>query len=313
MTTEQLQFLKREFENFIKTFEKRDYSDDFNLETPLLELEQIEQVYFNTNIVLNKLKNVIMPKVNIEHDAFSDSLEIVNNIKPIKIKYKGLDEKRTNIYKYVLTTISRNTALNCKIGTLPNLERSKCFEDLNLFDKREIEIVIKGKNRDMNEFKNLVLIEPNLEKRAFWIDLMPVNLNPIAPKFVKNISYCSDNRSLLLSTKDAFESLREAEIRPLDSFPCNYKIEETTTVSNHFQRKCIVNIDTLQNDLLIETLQSLKWQIYERPEFFKGIQMIQVGRSAVLFVIRIENIKRSIDMLKNAKNAKIIIELEDSK
>lgn len=185
---ENLQFLKLEFDNFIEKFVKKDSTNDFNLETPSLELEPIEQVHFTTKTVLNKFNNVIMPKVNIDNVLFSDSLDIINNLKPIKINYKTFDKKRTNSYKYVLTTISKNTALRCNIGTLPNLKRSNCYEDLILFDISVSEFV-KNNVGGMKEFKNFVLHEPNLEKRAFWIDLMPVNLNPIAPKFVKNISY----------------------------------------------------------------------------------------------------------------------------
>ena len=254
---------------------------------------------------------------------FSESLEIFNNIIPVNIKYKRLEERKTShrVYsQFKLTMMSTNLSMNCKIRTIPNLERTNCFcfKNLKMFYKEDFEIGLKVMDKTMQEFKNFILNEPNLEKRAFWIDLTPVNLNPIGPKFVKNISYRMNNNNLLISSKETFESLREVEIRPLNqTFTCNFAIEEAVEVEGEvegdFIRKCVINFDSLKNDLLIETLQLINWKIYERTEIFKGIQMFQVSKSSVLFLIRIENLKTSIEILKTIKNSKVIIEIEDEK
>jgi hypothetical protein len=313
------QYLKEEFENFVKKFEEKDSSDDFDLEIPSLELEPIKKINFHSKLGINKLKNVIMPKIFMRPDAFSDSLDIIDNIKCIKIKYRRMLEEGQARYnggfRFKLTTLSRNPALNCKIGPAPNLEKAECFKDLNLFDIIDSNLLRKKKDKKMGEIKNFILNGPNLEKRAFWIDLKTVKLNPIEPKFVKNISYQRNSKSLLLTNKGAFGTLREVEIRAFNFVtPCQFSAEETEVKDkNDFQRKCVVNINALQNDLLIETLQSIKWQIYERPEIFKGIQMVQVSKSTILFLIRIESLERSIEIIKSTKNAKVIIELDDSK
>lgn len=324
MTAEK--FLEAEFENFIIKFDKKDSSEDFNFETPPFELETIEPIQFNTKLVLNKQKCIIMPIQIIGNAPFSKSLEIFNNINPVYIKFKRLEEiKRSqpDFPKFKLTTISTNCAMNCIIRSVPKLERGSCFNNLEMYYKQEFEIGIKAKDKRMREFKNFILNVPNLDKRAFWIDLTMVNLNPIGPKFVKNISYrMNNNDNLLISTKESFESLREAEIQPLTPLPCTFVMEKSEAeagveakagVEGDFIRKCIINIDTLQNDLLIETLQLIKWKIYERPEIFKGIQMFQVSKSSVLFLIKIENLKTSIEIIKTIKNAKVIIEIEDEK
>ena len=319
MTTDK--FLEAEFENFIKKIDiKGSFSDDFNIETPPFELETIKQVHFNTKIVLNKLKFVIMPSLNISNAPFSESLDIFYNIKPANIKYKRLKERKTSqrVYsQFKLTMISTNSAMKCKIGSVPKLERSNCFKNLRMFYKEDFVIGIKVTNKKMREFKNFILNVPNLEKRAVWIDLTPVNLNPIGPKFVKNISYrMNNNNNLIISSKEVFESLREVAIRPLNpTFPCNFgaEVEVEVEVEGDFIRKCVINFDSLKNDLLIETLQLINWKIYERTEIFKGIQMFQVSKNSVLFLIRIENLKTSTEILKTQKNAKIIIEIEDEK
>ena len=308
-------FLRKELEKFfIKLDEKKDSCDDFSLETPPIELEAIAPIHFITKPVLNKVKKLIMPEDIIGRVTFSESLEVINNIKPFKIRYKRLETRKTSCYdrfKYKITMSAAFAAPTSRIKTNLNLKKTGSFKNLNLYDKKEFNILIGSKDEILKEFKNYIIKGPNLEKGAFWIELMPVNLNSIAPKFVKNISYRSNNNnSLLLRNKEIFESLREVEIQPAFTlFTCDLIEEE----KDGFQKKCIVNVGTLQNDLLIESLQSSKWKIYERPESFKGIQMIQVSPSSILFLIRIESLKRSIDIVKRAKQAKVIIELENSK
>jgi len=115
MTTDK--FLETEFGNFIKKFDKQGgFSDDFNFETPPFELETIKQVHFDTKIVLNKLKCVIMPSLITGNESiFSESLEIFNNIIPVNIKYKRLEERKTShrVYsQFKLTMMSTNLSMN---------------------------------------------------------------------------------------------------------------------------------------------------------------------------------------------------------
>lgn len=312
MTT--FEFLKEEFDNFINNYEKK---ENFNLETPPLELEAIEQVKFDTKIELNKLKTVILPSLSTRNNVNTESLEAINSIRPVKIKYLK-PQKRYGQFKFKLTTKSTNyPAMNCKILSIPTLKRENSFKDLQIFSKIETsEILLSNPLRNASNFKSFLTSLPNVEKGTFGINLMPVNLNPIAPKFVKDISYRDVNRNLLLNSKltAAFEAIKEVKIAPLNEFPCDFMIEEEK--SEEFQKRCVLNATTLKNDLLIEALQSNQWLIYERLDKFKDIQMIQVNKSQILLLIRIEQLKNTldtIDIIKSTNDACAIIEIDDSR
>lgn len=306
-------FLKEGFLRFTKNFKKNEFVDNFSLETPPLDLETFNQVHFNTKFELTKLNSIVLSSVHVRTNILLNSFEVFRDIKPVKIKYVK-DElsisKNCDLIKFKLTEISSNPASYCKIMLLPQLNRCNSFLNLKIIDLKEFDIHLSLNISKLNEFKNFVMDSPSVERREFWVDLSPVNLNPIGPKYFKDISYRNKSKSLFLSARKTCESLREVEIGTLKEFTLKQEIQSVS--EEHWQKKCIVNADALRNDSLIEALQSNGWQIYERSGIFEGTQMIQVSKNAILLLMRLEHEKKPTAVRKS-NNIKIILEIEDAK
>lgn len=308
--------LKDEFFEFIRSFDFNPQKDDSNeteMNAPPLEMIEIESVQFKLK-PLSKFNELLMPNVFKKHAM--DYLELTNTIKPFKISYlKPAKYCIENSYKFNVTTITKS--LNIMKYEVPNVQRINVLAQLELYNLKSIELVKITSNYRNNCLDTIGLPEPKIERRPFWIDLYELELVPITPVYVKELSHIISLPSnltelLFIPMQKSLERLRMVNISNFEIFVDNTMNEVEPDQCATFQKKCIVNLDVLQNEALIEVLQNQKWEIYERPNILKGLQMIQVSRDNVIVIVKLSDIAKSISVLSTCR-VKLIIEISEAR
>ena len=311
--------LREEFKDFISNVEVKTEPPD--LKTPQLELAEPDEIEFRFR-ALEKWTELLMPYINCNQVFGSLELEIERNIKPFKISFlKPNTRKYAESYKFKFATITKSVSIIHK--EIPNVFRNNNFSSLEIDEIPDVQFMKKSLFND--HFKFIVLNEYDITKIPFWMDLNPKNLNTISPiSFTDfDIKRQKNMPSILIIPKHkSLERLRIVDVIELELDNLNFNsntIEESSVATIaietpkplEFQKKCIINFDTLQNHLLVEILQLNNWKIFERPETMKGVQFIQVRRESFILVIKIEAIEK-VFQLHLPRSCYVILEMQNS-
>lgn len=309
---ENLNFLKLEFEKFLSFYRSKDVEID--LKPPPLELEELKELG-NFKILEHignlELDNLLMEKIDLSRNNAMTQEETIYQLQPVKIRYINLEKRRyvEKKYEYRITTIlnyapripMRND-LDLK-RPKPNFNESIIYNPIMEFAylTHEVDHQKRGK------FHMISPDEPSLLRKPFWTDLYPIPVNPISINVLKEIK----SEFLSLPRHNTLEILREVVFEPVKFI--NYESESEIVKDVCYQRKCIVNYDVLLDDILIDVLQSHKWIIYERVEYFKGLQVFQVSKDRLIVVIELDSLQSKLKLIQQFNNFTIILQVENQK
>ena len=309
---ENLNFLKLEFDKFISFHRSEDVEID--LKPPPLELEELKELG-NFNILgdIGKLEldNLLMEKIDVSRNNVMMQEETIYQLQPVKIRFINLEKRRyvEKKYEYRITTIL-NYAPRIPMRNDLDLKRPKPnFNELIIYYPT-IDFTYLMHEVDHQKPRNfhvITLNEPSLLRKPFWTYLYPIPLNPISMNILKEIK----SEFISLPRHNALEKLREVEFEPVEFI--NYESESEIVKDVCYQRKCVVNYDVLLDDVLIDVLQSHQWIIYERLDYFKGLQVLQISKDRVIAVIKLDSLQSKLKLIQQYNNFTIILQIENQK
>ena len=300
--------LKLEFDEFLSFY--RSKIVDIDLNPPSIELEQLKELEDFKSMQMIPLGNLIMSNIKLSRNDSIVVAETNRKLRPVRISYKNNDICRQFAaqHEFRITSII-NDVPRLPIGIITTIERPKRnFENLETYTPVIDYTLTESKKR--GSFQIISLAEPSVSRKPFWINLYPIPLNPISPINVKEFECMDLTTILLIPISKSLERLREVPFEPVDSFKLEIFSESNFNV---FEKKCVINLDALNNDVLIDFLQSLKWKIYERTDNFMGIQTIQVCEDQIIAIIQLETIQTKLKLFQQFKNLTVILEVKDQK
>lgn len=301
--------LKEEFAYFLKNYRAK--NDQFEIKAPSIELEELEDVEFILRSINQPLHYYILPTFNASCSTSLNDLQVIKEISNVKITYTNDCKHKLKLmpYQFRITSTSTNNLVKFKNWAIPKTSRTVDFDTLSVYEVSR-SCTLKTTNLDFYEFKMLPLLDVEAEKRSFWVDLFPISLNPIAPIHV-------NAGNIVLKGHMQLESLKEERFDKIDTIQYGEIIDGfiPEVLRSSFQKKCIINADSLENDLLIEHLQSRDWLIFERENSFKGLPMLQIHKRGPIALISIDAIDMALKNIKSniTSNLQIIVEIEDSR
>ena len=309
---ENLNFSKLEFDKFLSFHRSKDVEID--LKPPPLELEELKELGNFKNLGdIGKLDldNLLMEKIDISRNNVMIQEETIYQLQPVKIRFINLEKRRyvEKKYEYRITTIL-NCAPRIPMRNDLDLKRPKTnFNELLIYDPIMdfTYLTHEVDHQKRRKFHMISLNEPSLLRKPFWTDLYPIPLNPISMNILKEIK----SEFISLPRHNTLERLREVEFEPVKFI--NYESESDIVKDVCYQRKCVVNYDVLLDDVLIDVLQSHKWIIYERVEYFKGLQVFQVSKDRVIVVIKLDALQSKLKLIQQFSNFTIILQAENQK
>lgn len=304
--------LKEEFDLFLKNCSIK--NDLIDMKIPSLDLEIIENIKFDMKSIVKKLDHFIMPSNSFDICSYLNNIQTIKDISTVKIpinsNHKRILKSISDQFRFrVTSSLTSNVVISGK-WNVPATKRSTDFHILSIY---EIRTFFHSDERDFDfrEFKMIPLNEVKMENNECWLEMGFINLNPKSP-----IHIAAGN--VFIQGHKQLESLKEVCIDKI-TFPVlnetNYEIIQEKPQSE-FKRKCIINTNSLENASLIELLQVRDWQIFERKNIYKNLQMLHINTRGSILLIPLDEIRITLEKLKCAKvlgNVEAIIEIEDTR
>lgn len=306
-------FLNREFDEFLSFYHSK--TIEIDLKPPSLELEQLEALGNFKTKNIGELGNFIMPNIELSRNNSLVQSESIKKLQAVKISYKDIELRKLNVrpcpYEFRLTSILK------ELPKIPHRDIPSFARPIPNYNNFELYTPImdfrylKNPSTSSRRFQIISLEEPSITRKAFWIDLYTVPLNPISPSVMKEIGRNDLSTIILLPLHKSLERLSEVSFEPIDAI--EFECKPTESHVNVFEKKCVVNSGSLMDDVLIELLQFRNWKIFERVDAFKGLQVIQVSKDRVIVLIQIASIQSKLSIMKQYKDMTVILEIKNQK